>query len=155
MKIRIVPMERRHLDAVAALEPLCFTEPWPIASFVGELNNPLAVYFVAEQDGAVLGYAGMHAILDEGHVTNIAVAPGHRRLGIGRRLCETLIRGAAMRKLRLLTLEVRESNTAARALYRAYGFTDTGRRRGYYQTPPEDAILMTREAAGGDEYRSL
>jgi ribosomal-protein-alanine N-acetyltransferase len=140
----ITPMERRHIEAVAALEQVCFTEPWSRESLLSELDNPVAVYIAAERDGLVEGYAGMHAILDEGHITNVAVSPGCRRQGLGRRLCQALMREAERRDLRLLTLEVRESNFAARAMYRELGFTDAGRRKGYYQTPPEDAILMTK-----------
>ena len=148
MEIIIIPLHFSHLEAVAALEQRCFSDPWSEAGFLGELDNPVAVYFIAEQQGTVVGYAGMHAILDEGHITNVAVSPDCRRHGIGKTLAETLIREAGRRGLRSLTLEVRESNGAARALYRKLGFADVGRRRGYYQSPAEDAVLMTKELAG-------
>jgi len=150
--VTLVPMERRHLEAVAELEGRCFSEPWSFESFLSETENPIAVYLVAEQDGQAAGYAGMHVILGEGHITNVAVSPEFRRRGIGRRLCEGLIRKAARRSLRSLTLEVRASNFAAQDMYRRLGFAEVGRRKGYYQTPDEDAILMTREAETGDEY---
>jgi ribosomal-protein-alanine N-acetyltransferase len=152
----ILPMERRHVETIAALERICFTEPWPAESFISELCNPLAVYFVAERDNAVLGYAGMHVILDEGHITNVAVSPEYRRHGVGRALCEALFHIAAQRALRLLTLEVRAGNYAAQDMYRKLGFVEVGRRAGYYTAPREDALLMTKDLVGDNhEHFSL
>lgn len=141
----IVPMDRSHLKGVAELERLCFSTPWSEAMLEEELYNDTASFLVAEgPDGAVVGYAGLHAILDEGYIDNVAVRPDRRRQGIADRLLEVFCRfGAA--HLRFLTLEVRPSNTAAVALYEKHGFREAGRRRDYYDAPREDALLLTKE----------
>lgn len=141
----IVPMDRSHLKGVAELERLCFSTPWNEAMLEEELYNDTASFLVAEgPDGTVAGYAGLHVILDEGYIDNVAVRPDQRRQGIADRLLEVFCRfGAA--HLRFLTLEVRPSNTAAVALYEKHGFREAGRRRDYYDAPREDALLLTKE----------
>ena len=141
----IVPMDRSHLKGVAELERLCFSTPWNEAMLEEELYNDTASFLVAEgPDGTVVGYAGLHVILDEGYIDNVAVRPDQRRPGIADRLLEVFCRfGAA--HLRFLTLEVRPSNTAAVALYEKHGFREAGRRRDYYDAPREDALLLTKE----------
>lgn len=145
MKIQIVPMEGIHLPQVAALEACCFSMPWSEALLARELEQETAVYRVAlDEGGTVLGYAGFYTVLDEGCITNVAVWPEHRRQGIGAGLIGALLAAAGERKLSFLTLEVRAGNEGAIGLYRAYGFQPVGVRKGYYDHPPEDAILMTR-----------
>ena len=141
----IVPMDRSHLKGVAELERLCFSTPWNEAMLEEELYNDTASFLVAEgPDGTVVGYAGLHVILDEGYIDNVAVRPDQRRQGIADRQLEVFCRfGAA--HLRFLTLEVRPSNTAAVALYEKHGFREAGRRRDYYDAPREDALLLTKE----------
>ena len=141
----IVPMDRSHLKGVAELERLCFSTPWNEVMLEEELYNDTASFLVAEgPDGTVVGYAGLHVILDEGYIDNVAVRPDQRRQGIADRLLEVFCRfGAA--HLRFLTLEVRPSNTAAVALYEKHGFREAGRRRDYYDAPREDALLLTKE----------
>ena len=128
---------------VAALEKACFPDPWSLASLLYEAVNTDAVYLVAVDEGILLGYIGMHHVLDEGHITNLAVAHIHRRGGVGRSLLEALIAHTRAQGFAFLTLEVRASNTPAQALYGGLGFAEVGRRRRYYQNPPEDALLMT------------
>lgn len=142
-KLRIVPMEERHLDALAALEEECFSEPWTRAGLEAELDNPIAVFRVAELDGAPAGYAGMHCVLDECYVANVAVFPQYRRRGVARALMAELVRFAREYGGSFVTLEVRPSNTAARALYAGLGFREAGRRKDFYRLPPEDALLLT------------
>ena len=141
----LVPMARSHLSGVAELERMCFTTPWTEAMLEEELYNDTASFIVAEgEDGSVLGYAGLHAVLDEGYIDNVAVRPDCRRQGIADRLLDVFCRfGAA--NLSFLTLEVRPSNTAAVALYEKHGFAEAGRRRDYYENPKEDALLLTRD----------
>ncbi|HEY8450428.1 MAG TPA: ribosomal protein S18-alanine N-acetyltransferase, partial [Bacillota bacterium] len=120
-----------------------FPTPWSERAFRGELTaNHYAHYFVAEVDGAVAGYAGLWIILDEAHVTNIAVHPDFRRRGVAQKLLETLFQRAAQRGCDRMTLEVRKSNIAAQTLYRRFGFEAKGIRRGYYTDTNEDAIVM-------------
>ena len=141
----LVPMDRSHLSGVAELERMCFTTPWSEAMLEEELYNDTASFIVAEgEDGSVLGYAGLHAVLDEGYIDNVAVRPDCRRQGIADRLLDVFCRfGAA--NLSFLTLEVRPSYTAAVALYEKHGFAEAGRRRDYYENPKEDALLLTRD----------
>ena len=141
----LVPMDRSHLSGVAELERMCFTTPWTEAMLEEELYNDTASFIVAEgEDRSVLGYAGLHAVLDEGYIDNVAVRPDCRRQGIADRLLDVFCRfGAA--NLSFLTLEVRPSNTAAVALYEKHGFAEAGRRRDYYENPKEDALLLTRD----------
>ena len=145
MNYKLVPMDRSHLAGVAELERLCFSAPWNEAMLEEELYNDTASFIVAEgEDGQVLGYAGLHVILDEGYIDNVAVRPTCRRQGIADRLLDVFCRfGQA--NLAFLTLEVRPSNTAAVALYEKHGFREAGRRKDYYEAPKEDALLLTRE----------
>ncbi len=145
MEYQLVPMDRSHLAAVAALERLCFTTPWNEAMLEEELYNDTASFIVAQRDdGEVLGYAGLHVILDEGYIDNVAVRPEYRRQGVADRLLDVFCRFGQAR-LAFLTLEVRPSNTAAVALYEKHGFAEAGRRKNYYENPTEDALLLTKE----------
>jgi ribosomal-protein-alanine N-acetyltransferase len=145
MNYKLVPMDRSHLAGVAELERMCFSTPWNEAMLEEELYNDTASFIVAEgEDGSVLGYAGLHVILDGGYIDNVAVRPSCRRMGLGDRLLDVFIRfGQA--NLAFLTLEVRPSNTPAVALYEKNGFKEVGRRPNYYDNPKEDALLLTRE----------
>ena len=145
MNYKLVPMDRSHLAGVAELERMGFSAPWNEAMLEEELYNDTASFIVAEgEDGQVLGYAGLHVILDEGYIDNVAVRPTCRRQGIADRLLDVFCRfGQA--NLAFLTLEVRPSNTAAVALYEKHGFREAGRRKDYYENPKEDALLLTRE----------
>ena len=145
MKYHLVPMDRSHLEGIAELERTCFSHPWSVDMLAEELYNETASFLVAEgEDGSVLGYAGLHVVLDEGYIDNVAVDPAYRRQGIADALIDTFVRfGAA--KLAFLTLEVRAGNATAIALYEKHGFYEVVRRKDYYDDPKEDAILMTRE----------
>jgi ribosomal-protein-alanine N-acetyltransferase len=141
--ISIVKASREHIDDIVNVEKLSFKIPWSKQSITDEfLNNEAAVYFCVLASGKAVGYAGMWQVLDEGHITNIAVHPEFRRSGLGSALMETLLEEAGRRGLRALTLEVRKSNLGAQALYRKYGFTDGGMRKRYYADNNEDAIIM-------------
>ena len=145
MNYELVPMDRGHLSAIAALERACFSHPWSEAMLAEALYNDAACFIVAQgEDGSVLGYAGLHVILDEGYIDNVAVDPAYRRQGVADALIGAFTRfGEA--KLAFLTLEVRAGNAPAIALYEKHGFYGVGRRKGYYDDPKEDAVLMTRE----------
>ena len=145
MYYEIVPMDRSHVPQVAALEKECFSSPWSEAMLEDALFDPQASFIVAEdEEGNILGYAGLHVILDEGYIDNIAVERDARRHGVASALLDVFCRfGAA--KLAFLTLEVRASNAPAIALYEKYGFQRAGLRPKYYDKPREDAVIMTRE----------
>lgn len=144
MCYRIVPMTAAQLPAVAALEKVCFpADPWSEALFQAALDNPsVAVLLALGEGGGLLGYAVLSAVLDEGNLDNIAVAPDYRRQGVADALLSALI-GFGREHLSVLMLEVRASNAPAIALYEKHGFTPVGRRKNYYGAPKEDAILMT------------
>ncbi len=131
-------------EMMTELDEICFTVPWTLSDFEKETSaNPLAVYIVAENEGAIIGYAGLWCIVDEGHITNVAVHPDFRNEGIGKNLVEILL-DKARRKARTknFTLEVRVSNEAAIKLYEGFGFKEVGRRKGYYKDNKEDAAIM-------------
>ena len=148
MTYNIIPMTSEHLDQVAQIEQLCFSDPWSRRMLSEHLENECAATLVAlSSDGTILGYAGLLVVLDEGYITNVAVRPDYRRQGIAGELLGVFRRFAEGNKLAFLTLEVRESNAAARALYSKYGYKEVGVRKNYYDHPKENAILMTLEFA--------
>jgi ribosomal-protein-alanine N-acetyltransferase len=136
-------MDESTVGEVARLEKECFAIPWSLKGLREELVNPLAVFLVATLDGTVAGYAGMHHVLDEGYIANIAVGEAHRGRGVASALLDAFLTYARENQMTLLTLEVRPSNKAALALYAKYGFQEEGRRRDYYRNPTEDALLLT------------
>ena len=145
MYYQIVPMDRSHIPQIAQLEQICFSVPWTENMLTDALFDPQACFLVAEDDeGNVVGYAGLHVVLDEGYIDNVAVEPDARRHGVASALLDVFCRfGAA--NLAFLTLEVRSSNAPAISLYEKFGFFRAGLRKGYYQHPREDAVIMTRE----------
>ena len=145
MEYKLVPMDRSHLAGVAELERLCFSTPWNEAMLEEELYNPTASFIVAEDPaGEVLGYAGLHVVLDEGYIDNVAVREEYRRQGIAQALLDVFLRFGKAHQLAFLTLEVRASNAPAKQLYLKHGFEQVGRRKDYYDAPKEDAIIMTK-----------
>ena len=142
--MHIVPMAERHIDALAELERACFHAPWSAQSLREELDNPLAHFRVAEdEDGAVLGYVGIHFLADEGFITNVAVAPQARRRGVARALLSDLADYAVAHNGYRITLEVRVSNAPAIALYESLGYVRDGVRPGFYSQPAEDAAIYS------------
>ena len=144
MSYRILPMTAAHLFQVAALERVCFpSDPWSPDLFLAALDNPRTAILLAQrEDGTILGYAVLSAVLDEGNLDNIAVAPDHRRQGVADALLSA-VTGFGRDNLAVLMLEVRASNAPAIALYEKHGFVAVGRRKNYYDMPREDAVLMT------------
>ena len=145
MYYEIVPMDRSHVDQVAALERACFSMPWSETQLSDVLYSDDAVFIVAEdEEGNVIGYAGLTTVLDEGYINNIAVEEAARKHGVASALLDVFVRFAAI-NLSFLTLEVRKSNAPAIALYEKFGFQQLGIRKGFYSHPREDAVIMTRE----------
>lgn len=142
--MEIVRMKQEHTAAAAELERLCFAKPWSEDALCEECDNPNAVFLVAVSGGDVLGYCGMHVVLDECYMDNVAVSPNHRREGVGRALVTALCEKARQRHAAFLTLEVRPSNSAAVRLYQSLGFVEVGRRTAFYSAPTEDALLLTK-----------
>lgn len=144
--LNIRAMELADIDAVLAVEEVSFVTPWSRSAFVAEIeDNDLACYLVAEAEGQVVGYAGMWVILDEAHVTNVALLPAFRGRGLGARLMDALCQVAKALGAARMTLEVRPSNLAAQRLYGKLGFEARGIRPGYYTDTQEDALIMWRD----------
>ena len=139
-------MRMRDVDAVAGIEEATFAKPWSRESFRQELTrNAVARYLVAEEDGEILGYAGAWVILDESHITNIAVREDARGRGLGKRLTAELLQILSNLGASYATLEVRVSNLRAQNLYKSLGFVSVGKRKRYYEDNNEDAFLMVCE----------
>ena len=136
------PMQKADLDRVAELEKLCFRTPWSYNALAGELKNSVARYRVAEQNGVVIGYAGMWVIYDEAHITNVAIAPDARGHGYGRALMLEMMQLALSLGAAMMTLEVRESNLTAQSLYYSLGFEKAGVRKKYYSDTGESAYIL-------------
>ena len=143
--IEIVEMTVAQVTAVADLEKVCFSDPWSEKSVASELDNPLALWLVALDGDTVAGYIGSQTVMDETDMMNVAVAPSHRRMGIGEQLVMTLVGKLQKRGSHCLTLEVRDSNEPARSLYEKLGFEQVGRRPNYYRNPREDALILRKE----------
>ena len=136
-------MTRQDCEAIHQIELATFPEPWSLQSFIDEMErNACARYIVAEEAGQLLGYAGAWLILDEGHITNVAVTKERRGEGIGRGLMQALMQYAANMGVQYMTLEVRKSNLTAQKLYHSLGFIDLGVRKRYYEDNGEDALLL-------------
>ena len=136
-------MTENDVDAVADIERATFPTPWSRDSFLQEITrNVAARYLVAEKNGVVIGYAGAWVILDESHITNIAIAERERGFGYGRQLTEALMQYLSNLGAAYATLEVRRSNERAQHLYKSLGFIGLGWRKRYYEDNGEDALLM-------------
>ena len=147
MNCTVRPADAGDLPALAALERECFSHPWSENSLAKTLGNGRSLFLLAELEGEPLGYLGMEYVLDEGGITNVAVFAAHRRQGVADALLGELLRRAAALGLATVTLEVRAGNAPAIALYQKHGFVPVGRRKNYYTSPTEDAILMTHTIA--------
>ena len=146
MTIEIVPMRPEHTAQIAALEQRCFSDPWPEAIIAHELENELSLWLCAVDGKTVAGYIGSQTVLGEADMMNVAVSPDYRRRGIGRALVLALEKALQTQmQATVLTLEVRDSNAPAIALYDALGFTQVGLRKNYYQHPKEDARILRKE----------
>jgi ribosomal-protein-alanine N-acetyltransferase len=141
---KMLPADLPQIDTI---EKQCFTLPWSIRSFQYELERSDTILKVAQFNNLIIGYVCIRTILDITHVMNLVVLPEFRRLGIGSTLLSEVLQELRLLKpdLRLITLEVRESNIEAIKLYEKFGFSIIGKRIGYYQNPLEDAVIMGLE----------
>ena len=144
-------MTAADVPSVAALEKLCFSDPWSASSIASELDNPLSLWLVWEEDGAAAAYLGVQRVPPQADVMNVAVSPALRRRGIARALFAELER--RLPEIDELFLEVRASNSGAIALYRTLGFAQVGRRPNYYLDPREDALILRKELSHADPVR--
>ncbi len=138
----LVPANKSHTKDLAYITEKSLAIPWSKTSFEEELENKFARYVVAIYDGKVVGFGGLWAIFDEGHITNIAILPEYRGIGIGNVILSELIALCKKEDIIALTLEVRRSNIVAQKLYEKFGFKVEGIRKEYYLNNKEDAFLM-------------
>ena len=138
-------MTAGHVAQVAALEALCFHDPWSEKSVASELTNPLSLWLVALDGERVTGYVGSQSVMGESDMMNVAVHPDYRRKGVAEKLCLGLVEALKEKGNHCLTLEVRASNDPAKALYEKLGFVQVGLRKNYYRNPREDACILRKE----------
>ena len=137
------------IDAIVRVENACFSTPWSIDAIKHEIcENKLADFMIAcDEESNIIGYIGIWTLLDECQINKIAVMPEKRKIGIGKTILNHVIELTRDMGVKSWYLEVRESNTAAQALYRSAGFSSVGTRKNYYINPVEDAVLMSLEEA--------
>lgn len=143
--IQCVPMSYTHIEHVYEISCLSFQAPWSKESVFDELVNPMARYIIAVKEDKVIGFGGMWVILDEAHITNIAVHPEYRQCGIGIKIITELTKLCENEKITAMTLEVRKSNIKAQKLYEKFDFKVEGIRKGYYQDNKEDCLIMWKK----------
>lgn len=140
--LRFEPLTEAHIPRVAEIEQVSNGAPWSEKSFRNELTSPQSVFRVAIESGKVVGYAGLWLIIDEAHITTVAVDPEMRRKGIGHQAVIEILKLAQQAGMLCATLEVRAGNEAAITLYERLGFERVAVRKGYYPDNKEDAIVM-------------
>ena len=141
-EIIVRDMTKEDIPAVCKIENQAFSLPWSANAFEESLELPHAIFLVAECEKVVCGYCGMYQVLQEGDITNVAVLPEYRGIGVGSRLLQELLDKAIAHDIQDVTLEVRESNEPAIRLYTGFGFENAGIRKGFYEKPKENAIVM-------------
>jgi len=146
---RLEPMRLEDLPAVVAIEQASFSNPWPEEAFIEEISkndfsHPVVACAKGSRERVVAGYIVPWIVFEELHIQNVAVHPRHRGQGVGRWLVEEALHLGGRSRCRVALLEVRESNTGARALYASMGFHEEGKRRRYYSRPQENAIVYRK-----------
>ncbi len=151
--LKITPMKKNHLSQVLQIEQVSFPTPWSKETYLNEIKyNQLAHYYVCLVGNKVIGYAGMWLIIDEAHITTIAVKPSFRGKQFGKMLLAELLARAMILGADKATLEVRPSNQAAQSLYKEMGFVPAGLRKEYYSDTKEDAIIMWKSLQNYDDF---
>ena len=135
-------MKEEEIAQVAELERQCFSEPWTEQGLRESFARPEYLFLTAKENDQVVGYAGLYQVFDEGDITNIAVLPEARGKGLGTALTKELLHVGAQRKIQAFTLEVRVGNVSAIHIYEKLGFVSEGIRKGFYDKPKEDALIM-------------
>ena len=138
----VLDLTLKQIDDIVEIEKLSFKTPWTKEAFISELTrNKCAKYRAIVDNEKVVGYGGMWIMIDEAHITNIAIHPEFRGIGLGNLIMEDLLNVARNNGARSMTLEVRTGNITALNLYKKFGFLEVARRKGYYQDTGEDAII--------------
>ena len=134
-------MEEKDIDSLVIIEEECFSLPWSKKAFQESYVKDYAYFFVAEIDKEIVGYVGLYKMGNDGDITNIGISSLHRRKGIGYKLMSSVLDFAKRENMEHITLEVRESNIPAIALYEKLGFVKVGIRKDFYEKPVENAII--------------
>ena len=142
--MQIRRMTNEDCVSVAEIESASFSVPWSLKAFTETVEKENFRYFVAEEEGEILGYCGFLHVLDEAEIPNVCVKESARKRGIGKQMMTVLIEEAEKLGIVMLFLEVRESNLAARRLYKSLGFVENGVRKNFYEHPVEHAVLMNK-----------
>ena len=140
----IMPMGAEHVEAIAEIEKECFSTPWSVDALRSELTNENAHFYVYLKNAQVTGYVGMHTVLDECYIANVAVRADFRRQGIAQALLDTAEKTAEDKNCVFISLEVRVSNTPAIELYKKRGYISQGERKNFYSRPTENALIITK-----------
>ncbi len=150
-KYKIILMQESQIPQIAALDAANFSAPWDEASIRGELENPLALWLAAEGEAAegeerpILGYVGSQSCFEDADILNVCVRPEARRQGLAEALMRELERRLIPKGIETITLEVRASNLPAIRLYEKLGYSQVGTRKGYYEKPREDALILQKQ----------
>ena len=144
IEIKYDTLRAEYIDSLTVLDKLCFSIPWSKKLFENDIDNKNAFYVIALFNGVVIGYCGLYKVLDEADITNIAVHPDYRNLGIATTILDYILKHCSESKISKVMLEVRESNYIAINLYKKYGFKVVGSRKNYYSDNKETAILMSK-----------
>jgi ribosomal-protein-alanine N-acetyltransferase len=150
-RVEFVRLAETYLDEIMEIEVEAYPEPWSRNMFRDEIRGNRSYFYVMFVENQIAGYGGFWLVLDEAHITSVTVRDRFRGRGLGRQLTRYLLDVAVQAGARLATLEVRETNTTARNLYTSLGFRQIGRRKGYYPTSGEDAIVMLLELGKGPQ----
>ena len=153
--VSIEPMRPEDMEAVLRIDRLSFPVPWMPTAFATELSNRSACYLVARGDEEIVGFGGAWVIMDEVHITTLAVAPNHRGRHIGERLLIALLEEGIRRRAARATLEVRQNNRAAQRLYKKFGFYEAAIRKSYYTDNGENAIVMWADNIHSVAFRNV
>ncbi len=138
------PMREEDIEGVVAIENETFSIPWSAKSFLDACKEEYNIYLVCEIDGEIAGYCGLWTVMGEGNITNMAVAQKYRKHGIGTALMQAMEMLGQKMDVSIFFLEVRAGNVVAQKLYEKMGYREIGRRKGFYEKPKEDALVMSK-----------
>jgi ribosomal-protein-alanine N-acetyltransferase len=156
LTITVSRMQMADIPHVSYLERRCYALPWNSSAYATEIGNSIAYYTVAkDRDGIVVGFAGMWVVMDEIHITTLAVDPDVRGKSVGERLLLDMLEAGMERGAHRATLEVREHNLAAHNLYLKYGFEDVAIRKKYYSDNGENAVIMWANDLFSPQYQEM
>lgn len=150
--LNILPLQQEHVPYMQPLEKACFGSQWTATDFQRELDNPSCHYFVSQFNNQLIGYLGYWQILEEAHITAIAVHPDFQKRHAAQQMMCKMLQDCLKRNINWITLEVKESNIKAQNLYHKFGFSVLGRRKNYYQADKQDALIMWTENIATEAY---